>query len=82
MFRMQIKAILPIIKVSLYYPFSERDQIIIPARSVKINLTPVLDIALRAKLGGQVVVIFKKRNKKIHFILLFSKILGTNIEPS
>ena len=40
------------------------------------------DTALWAKLGGQVVVIFKTQNKKIHFISLFSKILETNIEPS
>ena len=38
--------------------------------------------ALWAKLGGQVVVIFKPQNKKMHFISLFSKILETNIEPS
>ena len=38
--------------------------------------------ALWAKLGGQVEVIFKTQNKKIHFFSLFSKILETNIEPS
>ena len=38
--------------------------------------------ALWAKLGDQVVVSLKTKNKKIHFILLFSGTLETNNEPS